>query len=359
MDDHAGFFVCNGGKIRSGYRAATKLTFFLQFHSKKGVFMLIRRLFAWMVSIGLMILCAGVVSGQNYPNRPIRLVTGGVGGGLDFTSRLIAPRLSERLGQQVIVDNRGGSVIIPAQIVAQASPDGYTLLLYSNTMWLVPFMQDNVPYDTVRDFSPITLMEMSPNILVVNPSLPVKSVKELIDLAKARPGALNYAASGSGSASHLAAELFKAMAGVNIMGISYKSPGPAFISLIGGEVQLMFNSAGSVMPHLKSGQLRPLAVTSAQPSILLPGLPTVAATVPGYEAVITKGIFAPAKTPAAIIKRLNQEIVRILNRAEVKEKFSNAGIEVVGSSPEELSAMIKSETARLGKVIKDVGIRAE
>jgi tripartite-type tricarboxylate transporter receptor subunit TctC len=319
--------------------------------------MLIKRFVAWMFSIGMMVLGAGVVFGQNYPNKPIRIVASAAGGSGDFAARLIAQGLSGVLSQQVVVDNRGG--VIPGEIVSKAPPDGYTLLIDAASFWIGPLLQET-PYDPVKDFAPVTLTDSAPNVLVVNPSLPVKSVKELIALAKARPGELNYGSSSTGSTPHLAAELFNMMAGVKIVRVPFKGSGPAVISLLGGQVQLMFATAGSVAPHVKSGRLRALAVASLQPSALAPGLPTIAASgVPGYEAVAFEGMFAPAKTPVAIIDRLNQEIVRVLNRAEVKERFFNAGVETVGSTPEEFAAAIKSNVAKWGKLIKDAGIRDE
>ena len=319
--------------------------------------MLIKRFVAWMFSIGMMVLGAGMVFGQNYPNKPIRIVASAAGGSGDFAARLIAQGLSGVLSQQVVVDNRGG--VIPGEIVSKAPPDGYTLLIDAASFWIGPLLQET-PYDPVKDFAPVTLTDSAPNVLVVNPSLPVKSVKELIALAKARPGELNYGSSSTGSTPHLAAELFNMMAGVKIVRVPFKGSGPAVISLLGGQVQLMFATAGSVAPHVKSGRLRALAVASLQPSALAPGLPTIAASgVPGYEAVAFEGMFAPAKTPVAIIDRLNQEIVRVLNRAEVKERFFNAGVETVGSTPEEFAAAIKSNVAKWGKLIKDAGIRDE
>jgi tripartite-type tricarboxylate transporter receptor subunit TctC len=319
--------------------------------------MLIKRFVAWMFSIGMMVLGAGMVFGQNYPNKPIRIVASAAGGSGDFAARLIAQGLSGALSQQVVVDNRGG--VIPGEIVSKAPPDGYTLLIDAASFWIGPLLQET-PYDPVKDFAPVTLTDSAPNVLVVNPSLPVKSVKELIALAKARPGELNYGSSSTGSTPHLAAELFNMMAGVKIVRVPFKGSGPAVISLLGGQVQLMFATAGSVAPHVKSGRLRALAVASLQPSALAPGLPTIAASgVPGYEAVAFEGMFAPAKTPVAIIDRLNQEIVRVLNRAEVKERFFNAGVETVGSTPEEFAAAIKSNVAKWGKLIKDAGIRDE
>jgi tripartite-type tricarboxylate transporter receptor subunit TctC len=318
--------------------------------------MLISRCVVWMFSVGMMVVGAGGVSGQNYPNKPIRVVTTGAGGGNDFVARLLAQGLTVSLGQQVIIDNR--AVIIAPEIVLEAPPDGYTLLVHSNSLWLQSLLR-NTLYDSIRDFSPVILAARAPNILVVHPSVTANSVKELIALAKAKPGALNYAASGVGGPTHLAAELFNHMAGVNIVRISYKSSSQETAELIGGQVQLTFGSAASVSPHVKSGKLRALAVTTAQPTTLFPGLPTVAASLPGYEAVTLNGVFTPAKTPEAIINQLNQEIVRILNRPDVKEKLFHSGVEAGGGSPEQLAVEVKSEIATMGKVIKDAGIRAD
>ena len=313
------------------------------------------RYFAWLLLVGMMVLAVGASFSQNYPNKPIRIVTTAPGSGNDLVARLIADGgLSESLGQPVIIDNRG---IIAAEIALRAPPDGYTLLSYGSPLWISPLVR-NVPWDPVKDYAPITLTVNTPNLLVVHPSLPVKSVKELIALAKARPGELNYGSSSTGSTPHLAAELFKAMAGVDIVRIPYKGSGPALNALIGGQVQLMFPNAGAASPHAKSGKLRALAVSSAQPSALAPGLPTMAASgLPGYESSSPFGVFAPAKTPAALINRLNREIVRVLNNAQVKERLFNAGVEVVGSSPGELAATVKSEMAKWGKLIKDADIR--
>ena len=320
--------------------------------------MLLARFVAWIFSAGIMLLGASVVSGQDYPIRPIRMVTSEVGGGNDLQARLIAQGLSGPLGQQVIIENRPSGVI-PGEVVSKAPPNGYTLLLYNITLWIGPLMQ-NTPYDAVRDFSPIALATTAPNVLVVNSSLPVKSVAELVALAGARPGEFNYASSGTGASNHLAAELFRAMAGVNIVRVPYKGAGPALNALIAGEVQLMFPTAGAVTPHVRSGRVRALAITSAEPSALAPGVPTVASSgLPGYESISIYGVFAPARTPRPIVNKLNEEIVRVLNRTDVKEKFFNAGVETVGGSPEQLAATVKSEMARMGKVIRDAGIREE
>ena len=310
--------------------------------------------------VAITVLCNGVVSGQNYPNKPVRIVTGAVGGSSDFGSRLIAQGIAGPLGQPVIVDNRGGSVVIAAEAVAKAAPDGYTLLYYASSFWLAPYMLDNASYDPVKDFSPITLTVIAPALLAVHPSLPVKSVKELIALAKAKPGALNYGSSGAGTTPHLAAELFKSMAGVDIVRIFYKGVNPALNDLVAGQVQMVFATAASVQPKVKAGKLRALGIASAQPSALLPGLPTLTSTgLPGYEYETPSGIFSTARTPAAIVTRLNQEIVRHLKTAELKERLLNLGLEAIGNSPEQFAAAVKADMTRLGKVIKDAGIRAE
>ena len=314
------------------------------------------RLIVVMFLVDLMVLGAGAVSGQTYPNKPMRIVAGAPGGQGDRASRLIVAGLTESLGQQVIVDNRGS---IAGEFVFKALPDGYTLLIDSVSLWLAPLLQATA-YDPVRDFSPVTLISTSPSVLVVPPSLPANSVKELIALAKAKPGDLNFGSAGTGSSSHLAAELFNAMAGVKIVHVPFKGAAPALTALIGGEVQLVTTSAGSAMPHVRSGRVRALAVTSLQPSALAPGLPTVAASgVPGYEVTAPVALFAPAKTPEAIIDRLSRESARILNRADVKERFFNSGSEARGSSPQELAAIRKPDRANWGKLIKDEAIRAE
>jgi tripartite-type tricarboxylate transporter receptor subunit TctC len=278
------------------------------------------------------------------------------GGGTDFVARLIAQGLTESMGQQVIVDNRGN---LAAQMAAKAPPDGYTLALLGPPMWISPLLQ-NVPYDAVKDFSPIVQAASSANVLIVHPSLAANSVKELIALARAKPGELNYASSMTGASNHLAAELFKFLAGVNIVRIPYKGAAQALTDVVGGAVHMSFPSAAAASPHIKSRRLKALAVTSAKPSALLPELPAIsAAGVPGYESVAMFGNFAPAGTSAAIINRLNQEIVRYLNRPEIKERFGSAGVETVGSTPAQFAAAIASEIASTGKMIKSTGMRAD
>lgn len=298
---------------------------------------------------------------QEFPNRAIHIVTGDAGGAVDFTARVIAQGAASSLGQPVIVDNRGGGGgTIAITTVAKAAPDGYTVLAYSSAVWLVPLLKDNAPWDPLKDFYPLTLADKSPGVLVVHPSVPAKTVKELIALAKAKPGQLNYASVGSGSQPHLAAELFKSMAHVSMVHVPYKGTAPGINDLIGGQVQLMFSIAGVAAPHIKSGRLRALGVTSLQPSALFPGLPTVAASgLPGYESIQMFGLYLPAATPARIAERLNRDVVQALNRPEAKEKLLASGLEVVANTPQQFTAVIKTDMATMGKVIKDAGIRAD
>ena len=297
---------------------------------------------------------------QGYPNKTVRIVTAEPGGGNELVARFIAQGLTGLLGQQVIVESRGGgSGAIAIQTVTKSPPDGYTLLIFSSSLWVLPLMKD-VPWDPLRDLAPVILAASAPNVLVVHPALPVKSVRELIALAKGRPGKLDYATGASGAAAHLSAELFKSMARVNIVRIPYKGTGPGLNALMSGEVQLMFPAAGAAMSHVKAGRLRALAVTSARASALAPGLPTIAsAGLAGYEAVSIYGLLAPAKTPAAIVNLLNQESARVLGAALTKERLYNAGVETVGSSPEEFTSAIKTDMSRWDKVIKDAGIRED
>lgn len=312
------------------------------------------KVFRWLLLTG-MVAIAGLASAQAYPTKPVRIITAAAGGGSDYATRLIATPLSAALGQQVVVDNRG---VIAADLAAKAAPDGYTLLLSGPTLWLLPFMRDNVP-SNISDFASITLATETANILVVNPHLPAKSVKELIAMAKAKPGELNYATSGSGNSVHIAGELFRSMSGTNVVRVNYKGAAQALADLVAGQTQFMFSVPGSAMPQVKSGRLRALAVTSAKPTPLAPGFPTVSETLPGYESVSRLAIFAPAGTPAPIIARLNQEIVRVLQNADLKEKFLAAGIEAIGSTPAGLTTLVNTEVNRMGKVIRDAGIRAD
>ena len=299
--------------------------------------------------------CVGLAAAQRYPVKPVRILTVVPGGTPDLISRLISQGITSSLGQPVVVDNRAG--IVGIEIAAKAPADGYTLAVNGQNLWILPFLQSNLPYDPVRDFAPVSLVTRAPNVLVVHPSVPARSVEELIALAKSKPGELNYGTGGVGSSNHLSAELFKAMSGVNLVLINYKGTGPSITGLLGGEVQVMFAGLGPAAPHIKSGKLRALAVTTAQPSALTPGLPPVATFLPGYESVVLTGMFAPVKTPPAIIDRLNQEIVQLLALPEVRERLANLGIEPVGSSPAEFATKIKSEMSSMGKLIKDADLR--
>ena len=311
--------------------------------------------------IALGTLCIGSATAQNFPVKPIRMLAPEAGGGVDFVARMIAREMSASFGQQVVIENRGGAGgVIAGEILAKAPPDGYTLMFSGPAIWLLPYLRPRLPFDAMKELAPVTLAVTTPNVLVVHPSLPVRSVRELIALAKAKPGALSDAGANTGSSAHLTAELFKAMAGVDIVRVPYRGVGPALTALIAGQVQLMFPSAGSIAPHLKSGRLRALAVTSAQPSALTPGLPTVAASgVPGYESVAMFGIQAPAQTPADILNRIQREVARALANAELKKRFFEAGVEGVGSTPEEYAATIRRESAKWGKLIRDLGIRED
>lgn len=312
-------------------------------------------------SIYLLLLCSLAVTqvcAQTYPSRPVRLVTAAASGGNDFAARIIAHGLTERFGQQVIVDNRGGAHV-PANVVAKAAPDGYTILVQNNTIWVAPLLEKTA-YDHFRELAPISLTGRAPNVLVVHPSLPVGSVQELIAAAKAAPGTINYASGVVGSSNHVAAELFKAMARVDLVRIGYKGSGPALIDVMAGQVKLIFATTTSSMGHVKSGKLKALAITSAQRSELAPGLPTIGESgVPGYVAEAIYGVWAPAKTPSAIQKRLHQEIVQVLTTPQVKERFVTTGAEVVASTPEVFAAEIKAESARLEQAFRSAGIKAE
>lgn len=319
---------------------------------------------------GFFLLFLGVLGGlggewafaQSYPTRPIRMIVAyPPGGGTDIVGRMIAQKLSENLGQTVVVDNRGGATgNIGTELAARATPDGYTLLMGNvapNAINVSLFKK--LPYDPVKDFAPVSLAAVTPNILVVQPSLPVKTVKDLIALAKSKPGTLNFPSAGIGSSSHLAGEMLKTMAGIDMVHVPYKGGGPALIALLSGQVQIMFATLPAAMPHVKSGKLRPVAVTTSRRSQALPELPTIAESgVPGYEAATWYGLLAPAGTPKAIVGRLHAEIVKIL-ATDTRQLLMAQGFEPAGSSPSEFASYIKTEIVKWAKVIKDAGIRPE
>ena len=284
------------------------------------------------------------------------------GGGNDIVARIVGQKLTEGFGTQVVIDIRAGAGgNIAAETAARAVPDGYTLFLGGvGSHGINPVVQAKVPYDPVRDFAPVTLIASAPLVVVVNPSVPVKSITDLINLAKARPGQLNFASSGTGTIAHLAAELLNSMADIRIEHIPYKGTGPALTDLLGGQVQLMFNSAVSMLPQVRAGKLRALAITSARRLPAMPELPTVSESgLPGYEAASWYGVLAPAGTQRAIIDKLNREVVRIMQLPNVRERLIADGADPVGSSPEEFAAHIKRELARWAKVVKNAHIRVQ
>jgi tripartite-type tricarboxylate transporter receptor subunit TctC len=316
------------------------------------------KLIALFVSIFISIAAvfAGIAHAQPWPTKPVRIITAEPGTGNDLIARLIVSHLANAFGQQFVVDNRG---LVAVDMVVKAAPDGYTLLSYGPPLWLTPLLRQ-VSYDPLRDLAPITLAGYSPNILAIHPSVPAKTVPELLALAKQRPGELNYSSSSTGASPHLAAELLKSMAGINIMRVAYKGSGQALVALIGGQVHIMFPNAGTVAPHLKSTRLRALAVTTLASSALAPGLPTLSASgVRGYESASQFALLAPAGTPPAIIERLNKEMIAALHRPDVSERLFGSGVEVTTGTPAELAATMKAEMAKWGKVIKDAGIREE
>ena len=322
------------------------------------------------VTAGPLVLC-GLIAASSptyaadsaYPTRPIRMVIPfAPGASNDITARLIAPRLSEALGQSVVVDNRGGAGgVLGADLVAKAQPDGYTVLMGSpGPLTVNPVLIPNLPYQPKRDFVPVTLLAIVPSILEVNPALPAKSVQELIALARATPGKLNYASAGVGSVPHLAGELFKLLAKVNITHIPYKGSSPAITDLIGGQVSMFFDNMASAVPYVKAGRLRALAITIPQRSAVLPDLPTmIEAGVPGYEAYSWNGLVAPAGTPPAVVKRLAAEVAAVLALPDIREKMKGLGAEVVGNSPAEFAAFMDKESAKWGRVVREANIKPE
>jgi tripartite-type tricarboxylate transporter receptor subunit TctC len=297
-----------------------------------------------------------------YPNRPVRLVVPfPPGGGSDTLARILGPKLSEALGQQVVIDNRpGAGANIGAEVAAKTPPDGYTLLMGNVAHAINVSLYSKLNYDLVRDFAPVSLLASTPNIVVVHPSVPVRSVKELIALAKARPGQLDVASSGAGSSAHLAGELFNSLAGTKMNHVPYKGGGPAVIALVGGQVSVGFATTPSVIQHVKSGKLRGLAVTSAKRSPSTPELPTVSeAGLKGYEAGTWYGMLVPAGTPKDVISRLHAESVKLLALADVKQRLDATGFESFGTTPEQFGAYIRSEVEKWGKVVRAAGVRVE
>lgn len=301
-------------------------------------------------------------SAQDYPTRPIRLVVASsAGGASDILARMLGQKMTEELGQQIVVDNRGGaSGVIGTDIVAKANPDGYTLLIIQPSLTINPNMMKKMPYDAVRDFAPIVQVVDAAQMLTVSPSLPAKSVKDLIALAKSKPGELTFGSPGVGTSPHITAEFFKLKAGVNMQQIVFKGSGPAFVSLMAGEVSAMFATVLSSMPHVKSGKIRALGVTTLKRVQVMPDVPTLAETaLPGFETSQWFGMLAPKGTPRRVIDRLYQAISRASSNADVKTRLAAQGVEVVNRKPEEFAALIKREIAQWGEVIKAAGIKPQ
>ena len=309
-------------------------------------------------SIALSLLC-GYAGAQGYPNRTVRIVdVFPPGGGTDVVARVLAVRLSQVMGQPFVVENRPGAAgTIGLDSVAKAAPDGYTLLIVTSISVGANTMYSKLPYDPLRDFAPIARVGTAAYVLVCHPSLPVKSVKELIALAKARPGQLNYASAGTGSSTHMAAELLKSRAGLNVLHVPYKGSAPVVIAIVSGETEFGFSAVTSGLAQIRSGKLRAIAISSLQRNPTLPEVPTVAETLPGFEAVGHLGFYAPARTPADILARLSAELQKAAAEPDARERFAAAGIVPDTSTSDELGAVLKNEIAKWSKIIKDAGIR--
>ena len=313
-----------------------------------------------LVFVALSLIAAEAAIAQAYPVRPIRLVVPyPAGGPTDFVGRTVGQKLSQFLGQQVVVDNRpGAGTIIGSELVARGAPDGYTLLFGTGGgTFLAPLMLPKVPYDPHRDFEPVAMLVMSPQVLVVHPSVPAQSVSELVALAKAKPGVLNFASVGTGTSPHLGGELFQSLTKTKIVHVPYKGTAPAMTDLISGQVQMMFTSMPTVLAHVKSGKLRLLGTGGTKRSAAIADTPPIAETVPGFELITWYGVFAPARTPAAIIQRLNAEIAKALADPESRERMMSQGLEPTPMTPEEVRRYTQEETKRWTRLIKAAGIK--
>lgn len=313
-------------------------------------------------TLALLIAAAGAAAAQGYPAKPVRVVVGfAAGSSSDVTMRILAPKLTEVWGQSVIVDNRpGAGGNIAAQFVASAPPDGYTLLFPSASIAIAQSYYRKLPYNAVTDLAPVALASSMPNLLCVNPSLPVKSVKELIALAKTRPGEILYSSSGAGSSDHMATELFSHMAGIRMAHVPYKGGPQALSEVISGEIAMVITGLPAALPQVKAGRVRAIAVTTVKRTPAVPGLPTVAeAGVPGYEHTLWNGMFAPAKTPAAIVGKVSDDLARAVRLPDVQERFAALGIEPVGNSPQQFDRFFRAEVEKWAKVVKATGLQAD
>ncbi|HEX2824875.1 MAG TPA: tripartite tricarboxylate transporter substrate binding protein [Burkholderiales bacterium] len=310
----------------------------------------------------IVLFVAGAVHAQQYPQRPIRLIVPyPAGGPTDFTGRIVGQKLSQLVGQQVVVDNRpGAGTVIGTELVTRAAPDGYTLLFATGGgTFLTPIMLAKVPYDPVKDLTPVAMLVMSPQVLVAHPSVPANTVPDLVALAKAKPGVLNFASVGTGTSPHLGGELLQSLAGIKLVHVPYKGTAPAMTDLIAGQVQLMFTSMPTVLAHVKAGKLKLLGTGGKKRSAVIPDTPTIADSVPGFELITWYSIFAPAGTKQAIVTRLNGEIGKVLADPESRDKLAAQGLEPTTMKPEELGRYSKEELARWAKVIKAAGIKPQ
>ena len=311
---------------------------------------------------GLFILAVNAALAQSYPARPIRLIVPyPPGGPTDFTGRTVGQKLTQQLGQQVVVDNRpGAGTVIGNELVARAAPDGYTLLFATGGgTFLAPLMLAKVPYDPIRDLTPVAMLVMSPQVLVSHPAVAVASVADLVALAKAKPGALNFASVGTGTSPHLGGELLQSLAGIKLVHVPYKGTAPALTDLISGQVHLMFSSMPTVLAHVKAGRLRLLGTGGARRSAVIPDTPPIADSVPGFELVTWYSVFAPARTPVAIVRRLNSEIAKVLADPDARDKLAAQGLEPTTMTPEELGRYSREEMNRWAKVLKAAGIKPQ
>jgi len=305
---------------------------------------------------------SGYPSAQDFPSRPLRLVVGSTpGGGTDISARLIAPKMSEQLGQQVVVENRpGATTTIGVNYVVRSAPDGYTLLMGVSSLAINPHILRNVPYDALKDLAPVTQVLVAPNIMVAHPSLPIRTVKDLVAFARPRPGQLNFAAGGAGSSQHLAIELFLYMTGTKIVHVPYKGQGMALIDVVAGQVSLMMANVISALPHVRSARLRALGVTGSKRTTVAPDIPTIAeAGVPGYEVLQWYGVLAPAATPREIIGRLHGVIAHAVQDPKIRERIVADAGEPVGNTPDEFSAILRADYKKWGDVIRKAGIRVD
>jgi tripartite-type tricarboxylate transporter receptor subunit TctC len=321
---------------------------------------MLRKILSFVAVSGL-VLASSVAIAQNFPTRPVRFVVPfPAGGGVDLVARSIAQKLTEAWGQQVIVDNRSGANgTIATDHVAKAAPDGYTVLIAFASHTINAALYEKLPYDPVKDFAPVTIAASVPNIVVVHPSLPVKSIKELITLARAQPGKINYSSAGSGSPAHMSAELFNTMANTKLSHVPYKGGPPSMVSVLSGETSLTFTTVLLALPHVKAQKMRPLGVTSLARSPVLPTVATVAETVPNYESAAWYGMLLPAATSKAVVSKIFNDTLRVLKNPEFQAYMASQGAEIVGNSPEQFAAQINSEISKWRKVVVATGARID